>query len=259
MRVAPVMLLTLVMSAVPSYMLSQTQPQPPTILIRDGGTSGRMESIFIPPISGAPFSMTLVTEWSRPLGNGGSFTLTNQRRIVRDGKGRIYQERWLLVPKGSKMESQMDVSQISDPTQHTLYNCFVREKVCEILPYRYTSNMIYKPSTSVTGPLPDGTGFSQHEELGLSNSNGIDTTGYRDTLTLNPGVLGNDQPMVTTREFWFSPQLGFNLISKIDDPQNGKQSFAATDLTVSEPDPKFFVLPQGFKIVDHRKPEGGSN
>jgi hypothetical protein len=259
MRVASAMLLTLVVSTLPSCLPAQNQTQPPVVTMQDGGTSGRMESIFIPPLMGAPFSLMLVTEWSRPLGNGGSFTLTNQRRIVRDGKGRIYQERWVLVPKGSKIESWMDVFQITDPTAHTWYNCGVAEKVCEILPYGLASNMVYKPPVSVTGPLPDGTGFSQHEDLGLSNSNGVDTTGYRETLTLNPGVLGNDQPMVTTREFWFSQQLGFNLISKVDDPRNGKQIFTVKELTTSEPDPKFFVVPEGFKIVDRRKAAAGAN
>jgi hypothetical protein len=74
-----------VASLVPPFVLAQSEikPQPPVIHIQDGGTSGRMESIFIPPLVGAPFSLTLVTEWSRPLGNGGTFTLANRRRIVR--------------------------------------------------------------------------------------------------------------------------------------------------------------------------------
>ena len=258
---ACIVLLPLVMSAVPSCVLAQSEskPQPPVIQVADGGTSGRMESIFIPPKADAPFSLTLVTEWSRPLGNGGSFTVANERRIVRDGKGRIYQERWILVPKGGKAKSSMDVFQITDPIQHTWLNCGVQEKCCEILPYKLTSDAIYRPAIGTTGPLPDGNGFRQHEELGLSNSNGVDTTGYRETLTINPGVLGNDRPMVTTREFWFSPQLGFNLISKVDDPQNGKQSFEVKELTTSEPDPRLFETPDGYKIVDHRKPKEGSN
>ena len=259
MRVASVMLLTL--SAVPWSVLAQSEskPQPPVVQVADGGTSGRMESIFIPPVANAPFSLTLVTEWSRPLGNGGTFTLANQRHIVRDGKGRIYQERWILVPKGSKIESHMDVIQITDPMQHTWLNCGVQEKVCVLMPYTLATGTVYKPAIGITGPLPDGTGFRQHEELGLSNSNGVDTTGYRETTTFNPGVFGNDRPMVTTREFWYSAQLGINLISKVDDPQSGNQSFSVTELTTSEPDPRFFAVPEGYKVVDQRKPKEGSN
>lgn len=258
MRPASLILLTLVLSATPS-LLSQAPPPPDTIVIRDGGGSGRMESITIPPISGAPFSLTLLTEWSRPLGTGGTFTLTNQRPIMRDGKGRIYQERWLLVPKGGKIKSEMDVFQIMDPTQHTWYNCGTHEKICELLPFNMRPNVVYKPTLGVSGPLPNNSGFTQHEDLGVSNAGGVNTTGYRDTTTINPGVFGNDQAMVVTREFWFSPQLEINIISKVDSPQNGKQSFTVTDLITAEPDPKFFEIPEGYKIVDHRKPETGSN
>jgi hypothetical protein len=261
MRVAPWMLLALVVAATSPVVCAQTEakPQPPVIQIQDGGTSGRMESIFIPPLANAPFSMTLVTEWSRLLGNGGTFTLANRRRIARDEHGRIYQERWLLVPKDSKIESTMDVFQITDPMQHTWLNCGVREKVCRLLPYSLVPEMAYKPSVGITGALADGTGFHQHEDLGLSSSNGVETTGYRETTTLNPGVLGNDKAMVITREFWYSSRLGINLISKVDDPQSGKQSFVATDLTTSETDPSLFTLPEGYKVVDERKEKEGSN
>src|ERR1019366_6940424 len=222
------------------------QAKQPVVQVRDGGTSGAMESIFVPPILGAPFSLTLVTEWSRPLGNGGTFTLANQRRIVRDGKGRIYQERWLLVPRGGTVKSRMDVMQFTDPAQHTWYNCYPAQKICELLPYTTTPEMVYKPAIGVTGPLPNGSGFHQHEELGVANTNGVDTTGYRETNTINAGVLGNDRPMVTSREFWYSARLGINLISKVDDPQSGRQVFTATDMTTSEPDPALLAVPSDY-------------
>ncbi len=237
-------------------MLAQAAPPPPqqtVVHTRDGGTSGRMESIVIPPVAGAPFTLTLVTEWSRPLGNGGSFTLANQRRIARDSRGRIYGERWILVPKGSKIPSYMDVLQITDPALHTWHNCIIREKICDLYAYAGSMEKVYQPAIGVSGPLPDGNGFHQHEELGVSSTAGVNTTGYRETTTLNAGVIGNDQPMVTTREFWYAAQLGINLISKVDDPQSGKQVFTVKDLTTSEPDPKLFDLPEGFKIVDHTK------
>ncbi len=236
---------------------SDVKPQPPVLHAQDGGTSGVMESIFIPPILAAPFTLTLVTEWSRPLPNGGTVTLANKRRIARDGGGRIYQQRWLLVPKGSKIESQIDVIQIMNPHEHTLYNCFVRQKACELVRYSLASDTVYKPSIGVTGPLNNGIGFSLHEDLGVSNSAGLDTTGYRETTTINPGVLGNDQPMVTTREFWYSSHLQINLVSKIDNPQSGKQDFTVRELTTSEPDPKLFDLPEDYKVVDGRKSEAG--
>ena len=75
---------------------------------------------------------------------------------------------------------------------------------------------------------------------------------YRDTTTLNPGVLGNDLPMSTVRHYKFSPELGFNLWSVIEAPQIGKQSFTVTEVSTAEPDAKWFQPPEGFRVVDRR-------
>ncbi len=244
--------------ACPGLAQDSSKPQP-TVLFHDGGSNGRLESLFIPPMANAPFSLTLVTEWSRPMNGGGTFTLTNQRRIVRDGKGRIYQERWLLVPRGSKIESHMELIQISDPALHVWYNCDVQEKVCDKLEYEGSTSTIYKPTLSESGPVRNGTGYLRHEDLGVSNSNGVNTTGYRDTITFDTGVFGNDQPMITTREFWYSPQLGINLISTLEDPQNGKEVFRVMNLTTSEPDPAQFEVPQGYRVMDRTGEGSGSD
>ncbi|MGC2400863.1 MAG: hypothetical protein WA510_13815 [Acidobacteriaceae bacterium] len=223
-----------------------------TVGVRDGGTREVLESIFIPPMANAPFQLALVTEWTRPLGQEGTYTLTNRRRIMRDGAGRIYQERWLLVPKGGKIESTMNVLQIADPVEHVLYNCFVSQKQCNLLRYGGSPSTDYRPDLRASGPLPNGAGFRTHEELGLESRQDCETKGYRDRTTINPGIAGNDRPMVTTREFWYCSQLGINLSSMLDSPESGRQKFTVTELSTSEPDPEFFVIPPGYKVVDLR-------
>ena len=230
---------------------------PPVVSFSDGGAEptgkGPMESIFIPPKANAPFSLKLAAEWSRPLAGGGSFTLANERPIARDSKGRIYQERWILVPKGGTIKSEKNVFQITDPEQHTWYNCFPRTKVCELLPYTITSQMTYQPRLGKSGPMPDGRGFTQVDDLGLAASQGLETHGYRESTTFNPGTLGNDQPMTSVREFWFSKQLAINLNSMVDNPQTGKQVFTVKDLSTTEPEAALFQVPSGYKVVDHRE------
>jgi hypothetical protein len=210
-----------------------------------------MESIFIPPTLEAPFSLKLATEWSRPLATGGSFTLANERAIVRDSRGRIYQERWILVPKGGDIKSEMNVFQITDPAKHTWYNCSTRTKVCELLPYNNNSKALYQPRRGNSGPLPNGRGFSQEDDLGADTIEGTETHGYRETITINAGAMGNDEPMTSMREFWFSEQLGINLRSVVDNPQSGKQVFTVKELSMSEPDPAFFKVPAGYRVVNH--------
>ena len=76
--------------------------------------------------------------------------------------------------------------------------------------------------------------------------------GTRETTTINAGVNGNDQPMVTRREFWYSPQLQINLRSIVETPQLGKQMFTVTEVNPSEPDARLFQLPEGYPVVDQR-------
>jgi hypothetical protein len=257
MRIAAVLAgVILVAPQIVAYAQSDPQPQRNTVEVRDGGTSQVLQSIFVPPMAHAPFQLTLATEWTRPLGNGGTYTLVNQRHIVRDSAGRIYEERWLLVPKGGRQESRMNVFQIADPVKHVYYNCFIAEGQCNLMPYGGSTATVFRPDLGASGPLPDGNGFRTHEELGANSIAGFDTQGYRETTTINPGVYGNDQPMLTTREFWFAPQFGINLLSKLDSPQSGKQTFTVIDITIAEPEPRYFVVPDGYKILDQRKSAG---
>jgi len=223
----------------------------------DGGGQEILQSIFVPYIANRPFSLTLAAEWSRPMNNGGSFTTVNSRPIKRDSEGRIYQERWLMTPRGSKISSQMAWIQIADPVAHTLLQCNARQKVCELLTLRDTTKLRFDPDQFKSGPLKDIKGQDQgtrtHEDLGAQMFAGLLVHEYKDTTTLNAGVLGNDMPMSTVRQYRFCPELGFNLSSVVDAPQIGRQSFTVTEISATEPDPSFFQPPAGYKVVDHRK------
>jgi hypothetical protein len=81
----------------------------------------------------------------------------------------------------------------------------------------------------------------------------VETVGSRDTVIYNAGLFGNDRKMTIEREYWFSPKLGFNLFSRRSDPRIGTQTFTATNLILSEPEPHLFDLPAGFKVVDRRE------
>lgn len=250
-RAIVLILLVALFRSIPGY----AQAQAPVVQMRDGGTSEVLQSIYIPPLLDAPFTAVVHTEWAKPIPGGGSFTLVNQRRVARDSRGRIYEERWLLVPKNGQVKSQMNVVQIADPKTHKLYNCFTLQQPhrCYLQTFTEPATAVYKPAIATTGPLPNNTGFTTHEDLGIRTIEGIDTQGTRDTTTLNVGVFGNDRPIISTREFWHASQLGINLLSQLDDPRTGNQTFTLTDISFSEPDIQLFELPDGFEVVDNRK------
>jgi hypothetical protein len=198
--------------------------------------------------------LTLQTEWVKTLYDGGSITSVNQRRIARDSKGRIYQERWFLVPKNGNVDSRMTTIQIADPNAHTLYNCFMLEQphTCVLSGYTPSSAAVFKEASPKPGELASGEGTALHEDLGTQLIEGMETTGTRDAVIYNPGVFGNDRKVTVEREYWYSTQLGINLLSIRSDPRFGKQTFRAMNLMLSEPDAKLFELPDGFKVEDRR-------
>ncbi len=234
----------------------QKKAPPQQYYVEDGGAHGStLESINVPPKTNAPFTLVLETEWVRGLPDGGSITTINKRRIARDADGRIYMERWFLVPKDGNYKSEMTTIQISDPKAHTFYNCFMLEpeKQCLLIGYSPSPDAVYKFQGPPTGPLPGNIGEAIHEDLGKQLVSGVETMGTRDTVIYNAGLFGNDRKMSIVREYWFAPKLGFNLLSKRTDPRIGNQSFTVTNLVLSDPDPHLFDLPEGFKVVDRRQ------
>lgn len=254
MRAATFVFLSAVLVPLGVHAQTESQPLDKQVRVQDGGTRVMLESIAVPPMANAPFTLTLQTGWVRSLeGGGGTITLVNERRIARDSLGRIYQERWMLVPKNGRAKSHMTTIQIADPNNHTLHNCFFDgPHICALTTYSETTSTVYKVDGPPTGPLPNDTGYATREDLGHEFIAGVDTVGTRESVVYNPGVFGNDEKVTVSREYWNAPQLGIDLLSKRSDFQSGKQTFTVTTLDLAEPAAQLFELPEGFKVSDRR-------
>ncbi len=219
----------------------------------DGGVRETLESIVITPIPNAPFYATLATESVKYSADGATMTFVNERHIARDGQGRIYEERWVLVPKNSHVKSYMNWIQIADPRQRTLYNCSLQRKICDLLVYDPADDLsASKQRIGRPHIVQTEKGSRSWEDLGSRNILGLDTVGVRETTVTNTGVLGNDQPLTSLSEYWHSDQLGINLLSVRSSPFFGKQTFTITELSLGEPDAQLFQLPP-YPVHDQRK------
>jgi hypothetical protein len=236
---------SLVLIIVPTFAQAPAErPRPP-----DGGTREVLVSILIPSIPNAPFSATVSTESVRMLAEGGRITLVNHRAIARDGAGRIFQERRLLVPPDGEHESVITQTEISDPVAHALYICKPDEHVCQVESY---SPPVFAGTPSA---IPSKEKKSR-EDMGKQFIGGLEAAGTRETTVLEPGAIGNDSALHIIREYWYSPQLSINLSSKLQDPRIGTQDFELSDVTLGEPDPKLFKVPPGSEVIDLRRTPG---
>ncbi|HXQ26286.1 MAG TPA: hypothetical protein VN822_07760 [Candidatus Acidoferrales bacterium] len=219
-----------------------------------GGTQVTVISIVVPPLPNAPFTATVSTEWKSTLEDGSTITVKNHRTIARDNNGRIFQERRNLYPEGDPRESQIRQLEFADPSTHAIYYCWPVAQACEIHDYFARPG---PPALIPAGPLDNGKRFLTRVDLGKDVVSGVEAIGTRETLTINPGAIGNDRAISVVKEFWYSQQLGINLIEKREDPREGAQNFVVSQITLGEPDARLFEMPASFKIVDMRKNAGG--
>jgi hypothetical protein len=94
------------------------------------------------------------------------------------------------------------------------------------------------------------------EELGSQTLDGVLVTGTRTTETIPAGAIGNEEPIETASEWWFSPALQVVMKSTNTDPRIGKTTETLNNLNRAEPDPSLFQVPSDYTISDSR---GGAN
>jgi hypothetical protein len=90
---------------------------------------------------------------------------------------------------------------------------------------------------------------SRTEELGTQNIEGVEAEGTRRITTIPAGAIGNDRPIETVYERWYSKELQLVVMSKTSDPRFGEQTYTLKNIVRSEPDPALFTVPQGYRIV----------
>jgi hypothetical protein len=210
----------------------------------DGGTRYHVAGIEVLPAAGRPFSGRGTTEWTRNLDEGSVVVTHLFAMVARDSEGRIYRERRHFVPANSDQEPKRVEFTILDPVAHTRTTCTVVPSHCVVTGYHAPTTFTLRPA----GPFDDGKRTLSRESLGSDTIDGINVVGSRETVSINAGVVGNSQPLATTREFWYSPDLQVNLSIIRKDPREGTQVIRVIDLSRSEPDPAMFQVPAGFVV-----------
>ena len=89
----------------------------------------------------------------------------------------------------------------------------------------------------------------QQDALGQQTIEDLEATGSREITTLPAGAFGNAQAQPMVKEFWYSPRLGINLVTKRFDPRAGSENFVVGQVSLDEPDPRLFEPPADYQIV----------
>ncbi len=97
------------------------------------------------------------------------------------------------------------------------------------------------------GPYTDRLKFHL-EKIDPQVMHGLETEGTKATRVVKAGMDGNDRDLVTTIQSWYSSKLHIPMYTITDDWKTGLRKFEVVDLSLAEPDPAIFHVPEGYSV-----------
>jgi hypothetical protein len=226
-----------------------------TFLGPEGSAQVSIHGIKIPSLTGKPFSGSDSIDWTRTLEDGSVLALHQDAKLARDGQGRVYREKSTRFPANSDQKSRVLAIFIMDPVAHTRTECVLATRRCEVDDFQG----VRPPAPLPEGSFSNGKSNVVRESLGTDSIDGLEVVGTRETVSMNPGVVGNTDPLTTMDEYWYSPDLEVNLSITRKDPREGTLVIHVVDLARSEPDPSLFQVPANFRVEDQRRSAKSGN
>ena len=221
-------------------------------------------------VTGAPYSAEQVTEHVQTLADGNRIVNTTTAKVYRDSQGRTRTETTLPAFAGGPTPPVMVT--IADPVAGVTYILNSGSKTAQKLAVK-PMNIPQVKSTMPLPPLPPlpppalGAGpvvitmaaglpkpDVKTEELGTQEIDGVMASGTRTTEIIPAGAVGNEQPIQTVSERWFSPDLQMVVKAVHTDPRIGQTTETLTNLNRSEPEATLFQVPADYTVMEPKSP-----
>lgn len=217
-----------------------------------GGPFGHMGPGFGPPgkvVTGAPYSADVSNQSVQTLSDGNTVQHSTTGHVWRDSAGRtVSQETITGGPFGQG--GPVVVTFINDPVAGYSYVLNANTKVA-------TKRAIPKPPSGTSpsgapnGPrAPRDSANTVTSDLGTQTIAGVSAQGKSVTHTVPAGAMGNAQPIVSTSETWYSPDLQVIVLAKRVHPMMGTSTYSLTNIQRSEPAAALFQIPSDYTVQD---------
>jgi hypothetical protein len=200
-------------------------------------------------VTNAPFSATVTTQITRTLADGNKIDQTIAGTIARDSQGRTRRDMTLpgAVLAATVGGGAPHAVFINDPVAQTSYILHPDRKVADQVPFRAFRGV----RRAVRNQFRVGRRFQNETtttDLGTQTIDGVTAQGTRITRTIPAGQIGNEKPILITRESWYSPELQTYVLRKVSDPLMGNTVFQLTHIQRADPDPSLFQVPSGYTV-----------
>jgi hypothetical protein len=231
------------------------------------------------PVKGAPYSADAVTETNQMLADGNRITRKSTASVYRDSAGRTRREEtisavgpWAAGGDAPKMifiqDPAASVSYHLDPQTHTAHKLPMGKNTflfSQVGPPGPTPKVFTTRTTSQGGaemvvatgavaelamPKPD----VKSESLGKQTIEGVEVEGTRSTVVIPAGSIGNEGPISTTSERWYSAELQTVVMSKRSDPRFGETVYRLTNIQRSEQPASLFEVPSDYTVNENELP-----
>ncbi|MEZ5356421.1 MAG: hypothetical protein R2762_27625 [Bryobacteraceae bacterium] len=230
-------------------------------------------------VKGAPYSAEGISETVQILADGTRITRRNSKKFARDSQGRTREEMTLgaLGPWASAGEArrivhifdpvakQMIIVNENDQTVHKLTlpgadaggagSVGQRQMVHKVMTGPGAAGAVVGSAgvnmrSEVVKIRRAGSEGVKEESLGRQVMEGVAVDGKRITHTIAAGEIGNDRPILSVTEQWYSPELQVTVRSHTKDPQFGETDYRMSGLQRSEPPASLFEVPAGYTVKE---------
>jgi hypothetical protein len=224
-----------------------------------GEIKGAMFGVSGPIVTGAPYSAEAVTESVQMLGDGNAIRRKTVTRVFRDGAGRTARQE-------ADAKGDFQTVQIFDPVAG----------VTHVLDAQNRSAVTRPLAMKKFAPVPDmeqqrladvekklmleiqskgkydltikQQDAGRTESLPGQTIEGLKVEGTRSTSSIPAGTIGNDRPIETYSERWYSPELQVVVMTKRHDPRSGDVTYQLQRVQRAEPAPYLFQIPGDYKV-----------
>lgn len=250
-------------------------------MLRGAKVLGVEAGIMGPAVKDAPYSADEIHETNQVLADGTRIHNETKTTIYRDSQGRVRRESpgqvmiWDAANRTSLMlnQSNQTAQKMQMAVNYTIRRDFAPDGQLdkrEVRTFRFPESgaqsggaqiLVLRPGD--LPPLPAGEGKmppppplavplprpeGQRESLGKQIIEGLNCDGVRTTSTIETGAIGNDRPIQSVEERWYSPELQLNMLVRRTDPRTGEDILRITNVRRLEPDPSLFTVPQGYQV-----------
>ena len=235
-------------------------------------TMGISSMISGPTVKGAPYSAQVVNEMVQTLADGNHIKNSSSSMLYRDSQGRERREEsvggsvrsiFITDPvEGVSISLQPPLKEARKTSRQVInftaggrgggVGVGVGGATTET--YTFTTSMSGNNSerVEVVGGRVNvlSKADSKVEHLGTQTIEGVSAEGTRTTMTIPAGQIGNELPIVTVSERWYSPELQVTVMSTRSDPRTGTTTYKLTNINRSEPTPSLFQVPADYTVHD---------